>query len=282
MLPCKAKAGFASLLNSYSLADADAYSMSISLKQENDSLKFSQKIDLIFDPSRTLSSSDFSLSKIFKETLKGSCPLSQSSKLMISLPHTTTPYSFHEQPNHVQYHKKKENPDLSLTATYNINKRINIYLFYAFVDSFLLETKLSFDTGVNWGKESEPFSRKSLSLFNIHRYLTGYGQESGGINIDFYNNHPIENASVTYIESLPWHLRVYLHTLQIRVMKGHGKAEIETMVYQPAIDRKRPSLLQITLQLPANTKTTFSFEFDKAFIRYSEHSPDSQRGYDIP
>lgn len=51
--------------------------------------------------------------------------------------------------------------------------------------------------------------------------------------------------------------------------------------YQPAIDRSRPSILEMRLSLPPNSITTVSIEFDKVFLKYTEHRPDANRGFDV-
>lgn len=48
-----------------------------------------------------------------------------------------------------------------------------------------------------------------------HRYLTGYGQETGGITCQLYNNDPENSVKVLYLETVPWYVRLYLHTLEV-------------------------------------------------------------------
>ena len=50
---------------------------------------------------------------------------------------------------------------------------------------------------------------------HAHRYLTGYGQEMGGITCHLYNNDPINSVRVLYLETVPWFVRLYLHTLEV-------------------------------------------------------------------
>ena len=39
--------------------------------------------------------------------------------------------------------------------------------------------------------------------------------------------------------------------------------------------------MEANISLPADTITTLSIEFDKAFIKYTEHPPDANRGFDV-
>jgi GPI-anchor transamidase subunit T len=58
-------------------------------------------------------------------------------------------------------------------------------------------------------------------------------------------------------------------------------ALIESVKYNPP-SKFHPSLLESTLRVPANSTLELAVEFDKSFIRYTEHPPDASRGWDIP
>ena len=53
---------------------------------------------------------------------------------------------------------------------------------------------------------------RSLCPIRVHRYLSGYGRERGGIIITFQNFDEVP-LKVAYLESVPWFLKIYLHTL---------------------------------------------------------------------
>lgn len=52
--------------------------------------------------------------------------------------------------------------------------------------------------------------------------------------------------------------------------------------YQPAEPHGHPTLLEATLRLPANSTLSLTMEVEKGFLRYTEHPPDAQRGWDLP
>ncbi|KAJ3291040.1 Subunit of the glycosylphosphatidylinositol transamidase complex-like protein [Borealophlyctis nickersoniae] len=56
---------------------------------------------------------------------------------------------------------------------------------------------------------------------------------------------------------------------------------VRDVLFQPAIDRVRPSVLEMALVLPPDSVTSLSIDFDKAFIKYTEHPPDANRGFDV-
>ena len=41
-------------------------------------------------------------------------------------------------------------------------------------------------------------------------------------------------------------------------------------------------MLQFILKLPPNSTVDVTFDVTKAFLRYTEHPPDAQRGWDLP
>ena len=125
-------------------------------------------------------------------------------------------------------------------------------------------------------------------IVSANRYFTGYGQERGGLEITIHNRND-KALPVIYYDSIPWYLKLYLHTLQVIVIDektGQQQSKekgdiIQDMYYQPAIDRSRPTMLECQLLLPAKSIVTLSLDFDKVFLKYTEHRPDANRGFDI-
>lgn len=56
---------------------------------------------------------------------------------------------------------------------------------------------------------------------------------------------------------------------------------IQRMYYQPAVDRARPNQLECEMLLPKNSIVTISLDLDKVFLKYTEHRPDANRGFDV-
>lgn len=53
------------------------------------------------------------------------------------------------------------------------------------------------------------------------------------------------------------------------------------MFFEPAKDRERSAMLECQMDLPPHSIVTLSLEFDKVFLRYTEHRPDANRGFDV-
>lgn len=113
------------------------------------------------------------------------------------------------------------------------------------------------------------------TLLHAQRQMTGYGQERGGMHIVITNPHA-HSQRVVYLESLPWFLRPYMHTLSI------FGATTENMYYTPAIDRRKGTQLELLLEVPPLSTVEMTYEFEKAILRYTEYPPDANRGFDIP
>ena len=54
------------------------------------------------------------------------------------------------------------------------------------------------------------------------------------------------------------------------------------LTYIPSQPHDRPALLQATIELPPHETIHLSLRVRKAFLRYQEHPPDAQRGWDLP
>lgn len=57
---------------------------------------------------------------------------------------------------------------------------------------------------------------------------------------------------------------------------------VSIVSYTPPVPHSRPSLLQAIVSLPANATVELSMDVIKPFLRYTEHPPDAQRGWDLP
>lgn len=49
--------------------------------------------------------------------------------------------------------------------------------------------------------------------------------------------------------------------------------------YQPAQDRQRPHLLEMLIQLPANSVTKITIQFERALLKWTEYTPDPNHGF---
>ena len=115
------------------------------------------------------------------------------------------------------------------------------------------------------------------------RSITGHGQERGGVQTLLTNPSLDKPVEFVYLESLPWFMKPYLHTLKV-LLPGEGKQSpsiIEDIYYRPSVDRNRGTQLEIRMVVPAASTVTLTYDFEKAILRYTEYPPDANRGFDV-
>jgi phosphatidylinositol glycan class T len=155
----------------------------------------------------------------------------------------------------------------STVGTYNLNRDMS-----------------PLNLGVTW-KEAATQQQSHPALIQVRRYQTGFGQERGGLTVDIVNSHPSRSCNVTYLETTPWILKLFLHTLTLSLNDDKLSIEkneiIKDLYYQPSIDRKRPSVLELALELPPNSKVTLAIAYETTYLKYTEYPPDANRGFDI-
>ncbi|KUJ12672.1 GPI transamidase-like protein component Gpi16 [Mollisia scopiformis] len=298
LLPCKGKAGISSLLDGHKLFDASWQSMSIDVRPicaagESDcQLQITQTIDMVLDIQRSKRPRDnpiprpvpfeelkcdhskpynshdtcypldtaaqeegWSLSQIFGHSLKGSCPLATDGvdPVCINVPHARHVFTS----NGAQEHKDPG----------------------GFLRCFGLASEGDFDITLPQQDISEKAPLEQPLLY-AERSFIGYGQERGGVQAILTNPSPTQSVDFVYMESIPWFMKLYLHTLKAKI-NGLDKDVIQEMYYRPALDRKRGTQLEVRILIPANSTVVLTYDFEKAILRYTEYPPDANRGFDI-
>ncbi|KAF9984000.1 hypothetical protein BGZ75_004425 [Mortierella antarctica] len=282
LLPCKSKAGIASLLKSHKLFDTRFYSMAIHIRPvcEDEhckvkSLELVQTISTVFDMARKDGSFNWSISELFERDITQACPLATTSKVILHLPQTT---QFAHQYELVPFPPQGI---LTVGSTEESRQEIAVYDLKTLLSQ--TQSDSPFQLSMQW-QDSRPKSVRAVSPGIVaHRYFTGYGQERGGLAIEIQNNNA-QDVEAIYLDTLPWYLKLYLHTFSIeldgKTIDNHRDL-VKKMLYQPAVDRARPAVLELALVLPARSMVKFSVSFDKVFLKYTEHPPDANRGFDV-
>ena len=124
-----------------------------------------------------------------------------------------------------------------------------------------------------------------LPLLYAERSFTGHGQERGGVQALLTNPSLHTAIEFIYLESLPWFMKPYLHTLKAQVSRQkHGASQssiIKDIYYKPAVDRHRGTQLELRMSVPAASTVSLAYAFEKAILRYTEYPPDANRGFDV-
>lgn len=292
LLPCKGKTGVSSLLDGHKVFDASWQTMAIDVRpvcrHDACELEIDQTVDMVLDiersmrprdnpiprpppiedivcdeskgynahdtcyPKRKEGEMEWDLSRIFGRPIQGSCPVGtreHAIDIVLEMPAERLVEAVAEG-------------GLEIVAKTDMSRS------YRLKDGQELDLRLPHQVLAEDSVRGQP-------LLHAQRQMTGYGQERGGMHIFITNPHH-QTQRVVYLESLPWFLRPYMHTLAI------SGATTENMYYTPAIDRKKGTHLELLLEIPALSTVEMTYEFEKAILRYTEYPPDANRGFDIP
>ncbi|KAI8336034.1 GPI transamidase component PIG-T [Blakeslea trispora] len=258
LLPCKSKSGISTLLNPHKIYNSNFHSMAIHAKSvcldehcTRRRLELEQTVTSVMDPVRDTGRRDWSLASIFDRELHHVCPLANQSRVLVDLENVGGHYELKPMPDQT----------MGQTMVYRLSHQ-------------------PLDIRMEWNQHSFDHPIEPMQpMVYAERYFTGYGQEHGGLKMTIHNRNQFSDIPVIYYDSIPWYLKFYLHTLKIE--EGGDNSMIKKMYYQPAIDRGRPTTIECELLIPANSTVTLSMEFDKVFLKYTEHRPDANRGFDV-
>lgn len=211
---------------------------------------------------------EWSISNVFGKSIQGTCPLADPEvpPVCVELPDS--------RPLWVSEGVSETRHDDRRTRCYNASPETAIELL-------LPQTEQGEGTEVG----ADQYLQPDIPPLYAERSLTGHGQERGGVQTILTNPSDTESVEFVYMESLPWFMRIYLHTLEARVVDTpSGKREdvIQDICYRPALDRERGTQLEVKLRIPPKSTVFLTYDFEKSILRYTEYPPDANRGFDVP
>lgn len=299
LIPTRGKAGISSLLDGHKVFDSLWHSMSIDVKSEcfgNEcKFKMNQSINSVIDITRSLRrSKEGGIPKPTRgEDLR--CDLEKEHDIWKCFPlPDPTDLSWNLE---LIYGKKikgpafKDDPNSSIVYIDVEPKHWNVNVEKSEGDSFeSLVLNDGSKSRIQYNIEDDSFDydfsfeteNSTVTLpvdsppLHVSRSLTGYSQDQGGVRVSFRNPFPDKPVQFVYFESLPWFIRLYLHTLTLE-----GDGFIKQKYYKPAIDRVRPSHLEFLIEIPAGGSLAMTFQFDKSLLLYAEYPPDANHGFTI-
>ncbi|KAI0691254.1 Gpi16 subunit GPI transamidase component [Cerioporus squamosus] len=262
LLPCKGLSGIASLLNPHRLFDADWHGLGIHVRYREDvGVEVRLTFQAVFDPVRYSNEKrrDWSLRSVFDRSIDRACPVARSSKIRVELPPGSSPYSISPDPTTIQ----------DGVATYVVDA-----------------SKEALDVAMRWPTEDTfeyPNTSEAppLTEVSVRRNLKGTNQAEAQLTLVVTNNLPVQ-VIAGYLETMPWLLQFHLHTLHAYVNGVARDDLVSILSYIPPVPHSRPALLQAVLTLPPSSTLHMTMDVVKPFLRYTEHQPDAQRGWDLP
>jgi len=263
LLPCKNRRGLAVLLSSGHMQKYSVYfSIGLELKPvcttadcSKVGLELVQNVDVVLDPviiNKQADNMDWNFKRMFGIGVSPACPLAAYSTIYID----TTDSNYQLEPPPSQY----------LYFGAGMPRKIAVYdskSFEGITDIMAKHPKAHIHGIV----------RAPPVL--LSRHIVGTGQERGGI-VATIKNSCSQGITVAYLETIPWYLRVYLHTLRIE-NDGLPVKPLKT-IFRPGRDRERPYHLELILQLPARSITTIRIDIEYSILRWTEYPPDANHG----
>ncbi|CAE7215547.1 unnamed protein product [Rhizoctonia solani] len=258
LLPCKAHAGIASLLNPHRLFDADWHGMSITVRWlENTGIELRLGFGAVMDPVR-LSQDSMRRGKsiglglnlrLTRSVLVGMGPASEGSALV--------PFG----------HKLLKMSDTRSLAIYDVGHN---------AEEFQLSQQWVDEKHFSYG-----FVPPQLPI-TVRRVLTGAEQTHGGLLLSITNEGNTV-FTTAWLETMPWFIQFFLHTLELRTYSLITDDLLLHLTFTPPRDDlRRASMLEAILSVPPHSTLDVKVSFRKAFILYTEHPPDAHRGWDLP
>ncbi|KAI0248272.1 GPI transamidase component PIG-T [Lactifluus subvellereus] len=264
LLPCPARAGVAALLEPHKIFDADWHGLGVHVRwRAGAGVELTLTVQAVLDPVRTSVERwrDWTLRSLFDRSIPRSCNIATSSVIRVLLPPASEGAAFTLTPEPGMFSDAG-------TALYDLTNGTS-----------------ELDIAMRWPEErifSYPLDMSPLSELSVQRTLKGSSQTHGELSIVIRNNQPVA-IHTHYLETMPWHVEFFLHTLSVSCGDGAKCDHLYTnMTYTPSQPHAKPALLQATLELPPHEALHLSFRVRKAFLSYKEHPPDAQRGWDLP
>lgn len=219
-----------------------------------------QNLYVVYDLARWNSDVYWSFSMLFERRIGKVCPAANGDT-RINAHYEDKIGSLHEEATETLDTEDEGKKDPRRVAVYSASQNI-----------------LHRDIGVEYKDKSIPFGRLDPSEVHIVRFITGSGQERGSV-LSQISNTSSRQIEVTVLETLPWSMRLYMHTMKVHL--NGNPTELGSLLYSPSIDRVKPSQVEWKYVIPAGSRLTVETDFDMALLRYSEYPLDPARGFDV-
>ncbi|RKL21781.1 hypothetical protein BFJ68_g2093 [Fusarium oxysporum] len=275
LLPCKGKAGIATLLDGHKLFDASYQSMAIDVRPKYNPIPRPPPAhELLCDtskpyhsdhacyPADSLDGQDWTLSQVFGRPMKGTCPLTDHDvpPVCVQIPQSRDIYT-------TEGAREIRSQDGN-SRCYSLDTNAELTLMLVKPES---------------QDEDKILNKPETPLLYADRSFNGHGQEHGGVQA-ILSNPSDTDVEFVYMESLPWFMRIYLHTLSARIADSpwsNSSDLIKEIYYRPALDRARGTQLELLMRIPPHCTVFLTYDFEKSILRYTEYPPDANRGFDV-
>lgn len=211
-------------------------------------------------PADSLDGQDWTLSQVFGRPMKGTCPLTDPDvpPVCVQIPQSRDIYTT-EGAREIRSQNSR---------CYSLDTNAELTLMLVKPES---------------QDEDKILNKPETPLLYADRSFNGHGQEHGGVQA-ILSNPSDTDVEFVYMESLPWFMRIYLHTLSARIAdspSSNSSDLIKEIYYRPALDRARGTQLELLMRIPPHCTVFLTYDFEKSILRYTEYPPDANRGFDV-
>lgn len=254
LLPCRDKAGIASLLDRPSIYRGHYHSQRLKLRSDRlNGIVIEQTLSVVLQPSDHTS---WSMYQLFKKSLTGKCALAKSSRVFLEI--------------EGDLGKNQNILELNGEADTVTNDHSTLYQYN--VERYSEHEPL--DITVNW---RNPLQLSFLQApLHASRFLMGSGNERGSIAISLqkarnsteglYDSSNNCFTKVVVFQVVPWYVKVYYHTLRIYVDGEYRDTRdvVEKINIAPSEDKISPGTLEMMLRFPCGMiSAALTLDFDK-------------------
>lgn len=303
LIPCRDKAGIASLLYRPSIYKGYYHSQKLKLRSSQSlGIILDQTLTVVLQPNaisgKQLHSNhgqlqpNWSMRHLFNRKLSGKCLVSKSSRVFFEVDKgivdkvnkTGSDLSWNNE-----FFVLSNSPDRLIKDLNNLEVQSSSLYEYD-VSTYSEETP--FDVGITW--KLPLIWSCTPSPFHASRFLMGSGNERGSIAMSFMSTDlpkqifgsPNDcSIKAVIFQVVPWYVKVYYHSLEIFI-DGNRKtvSEVVDKIHvTPSEDKLLPGTLEMLLRFPCNMQSaTLTLDFDKGFLHIDEYPPDANQGFDIP
>ena len=259
LLPCASRSGLASLLEAGRLYDTAYHSLAVHVRRveyEGSVVwEISLSLSLVFSPP----GKDWSFKTMFGRTLVNSCPVASATRVRVKTLEAIENIDI----SPVDYTPMSDQEVLFDARNITKNKILNVYLRYK-------------SAAVSHVADKTP-------PVQAHTYISRVSSSSSGHLVTIFTNSDHVTTKVLYLQTIPWYLRTYIHTLKVeQISPTTALLQPGDLSVQLANDRASPYTIETILSLPPNSVVKFSVQFDPLLLRWNEYPPDAHHGRNIP
>ncbi|TKR65001.1 hypothetical protein L596_025465 [Steinernema carpocapsae] len=261
LLPCKQN-GIVQLLNPTKLYSSVYHSLTLRVKQNEKGRSLEMTAGYLADLPVLSKEKSWNFRKLYDRVISGQCVVAAKSEILVGK-------------EEIADSRFSQDPDEVVTVAGQDFLRYDL-------------TKLPLKGGFNLAMQTRAFLQIQAppqTFFGMHSFLSNVGLQNGQIRHRLTNLKD-KNLPITFTHMVPWFLRVFMHTIAIECEPvGAGErpeAHIARRHYQLAVDREKPALMELQIELPKKSVCVMSVDYETAFMRAQEFHPDANYGNYIP